>query len=324
VFGEAGYAITPSVKINLGGRYTKSRSTNHVLIREFQFFVTPQEQTTKSDNFSYKASLGWKVDSSNYLYAFVATGFRPGGLNTPTSTSGVVAPFKPEKVQSFEAGWKANLGDHVRTTVDLFYNRYHDFQAILGRPDNPRLSTQLNVAGTTIIYGGEAEADFTFGNFSFNAGINLLHSELGQFYAVDPRNPPPALPAPGPCNASTGPTTPYCVNLKGARQTYAPNITFNVGAQYVIELGESDKLTPRANFGHVGSQWATLFAQEARGDLLEARNILNAQLSWSHGSWDVTAYATNLTNQHYVGALNSGLNFAGPPRQYGVKVLKIF
>ena len=25
-----------------------------------------------------------------------------------------------------------------------------------------------------------------------------------------------------------------------------------------------------------------------------------------------------------VGALNSGLNFAGPPRQYGLKVLKTF
>jgi iron complex outermembrane receptor protein len=62
----------------------------------------------------------------------------------------------------------------------------------------------------------------------------------------------------------------------------------------------------------------------ARGDLLEARNILNAQLSWSAWQLDVTAYATNLTDQHYVGALNSGLNFAGPPRQYGVKVLKIF
>ena len=60
------------------------------------------------------------------------------------------------------------------------------------------------------------------------------------------------------------------------------------------------------------------------GDKLEDRNILNAQLAWVHGSWSVTAYATNLNNQHYVGALNSGLNFAGPPRQYGVKVLKTF
>jgi iron complex outermembrane receptor protein len=78
------------------------------------------------------------------------------------------------------------------------------------------------------------------------------------------------------------------------------------------------------NFGHIAEQWATLFENPALGDLLEDRNILNAQLGWQHGTWTVTAYGTNLTNQHYPGALNSGLYFAGPPRQYGVRVLKTF
>lgn len=64
--------------------------------------------------------------------------------------------------------------------------------------------------------------------------------------------------------------------------------------------------------------------QENLGDRLTERNIVNAQLEWRHQSWTVTAYATNLTNQHYAGALNSGLYFAGPPRQYGLKVLKVF
>lgn len=79
----------------------------------------------------------------------------------------------------------------------------------------------------------------------------------------------------------------------------------------------------RANFGHVGGQWATLFETPTLGDRLVARNILNAQLAWEHKSWTVTAYGPNLTNQHYPAALNSGLHFAGAPRQYGVKLLKI-
>lgn len=324
-FAQLGYNITPSLKLELGGRYTASRSTNHVLIRELGSFVTPDEQTTKSDNFSYKASLGWAVSRDHYLYGFVATGFRPGGLNTPTFGSGAIPPFGPERVRSFEGGWKANfLGGAIRTTVDGFYNQYKNFQAILGRPNNPRLTTELNVSGTTKIYGAEAEADFRFGNLSFSAGANVLHSSLGQFFAVDPRNLPPATPAPGLCNPATGPVTPYCINLKGQRQTYAPTLTFNVGAEYDLKLGENDTLTPRVNFGHVGGQWATLFEKQQLGDRIEDRNILNAQLAWTHRSWTVTGYATNLTNQHYVGALNSGLTFAGAPRQYGVKVLKTF
>ena len=326
VFGQVGYSITPELKVDVGGRYTDSRATNHVLIRQFGFFVTPDEQTTKSDNFSYKVSIGWEATSHHYLYAFVATGFRPGGLNTPDLTTPTPPPpFGPEKVRSFEAGWKATLLDgHLRTTVDGFYNQYKHFQAILGRPNNPRLTTELNVPGTTKIYGGEAEADLVFGDLSLTLGVNLLHSEIGTFYAVDGRNVPPAVPPPPLCDPATGPATAYCINLTGNRQTYAPNVTFNASAEYQFHLGDDDTLTPRVNFGHVGGQWATLFEDPARGDKLEDRNILNAQLAWSHGSWEVTAYATNLTDQHYVGALNSGLDFAGPPRQYGLKVQKTF
>ena len=32
----------------------------------------------------------------------------------------------------------------------------------------------------------------------------------------------------------------------------------------------------------------------------------------------------NLTDQHYVVALNSGLDFAGAPRQYGIKLETAF
>ncbi len=40
--------------------------------------------------------------------------------------------------------------------------------------------------------------------------------------------------------------------------------------------------------------------------------MLNAQLAWQHGNWLMTLYATNLTDQHYIGALNSGLVSPAP------------
>jgi iron complex outermembrane receptor protein len=94
--------------------------------------------------------------------------------------------------------------------------------------------------------------------------------------------------------------------------------------QYEFTLGGSDTLTPRINYGHVSDQWATLFENEARGDHVEARDIVNAQLAWTHGDIVTTLWATNLTDQHYMAALNSGLRFAGPPRQFGVRVYKAF
>ena len=320
VFGQVGFKITPALTIELGGRYTSSQSTNHVDINQNGLQLRDDQQT-KSDNFSYKASLGWAVNRNHYLYGFVATGFRPGGINVPVGFGFATPPFGPEKVQSFEAGWKGSFaGGHVRTTIDGFYNNYKGFQVIVGYPTLPVFGFEINVPDTTKIYGFEAEVAVNLGRFSFNAGVNILHSELGQFYALDTR----AGLSVAACAPATGPASTTCINLGGREQTYAPNATFNVGASYEFDLGNDDKLTPRVNFGHVAPQWATLFENPALGDRLSERNILGAQIAWQHKSWTLTAYGTNLTNQHYVGALNSGLDFAGPPRQYGVKVLKVF
>jgi iron complex outermembrane receptor protein len=318
VFGQLGFAITPELKAELGGRYTWSRTTNHVDVLQYGAYIL-DEQAAQFHNFSYKASLDWTLDPHNFLYGFVATGFRPGGLNVPVGI-GQPAPFDSEKVQSFEAGWKGTFaGGHVRTTIDGFYNNYKNFQVTVGYPLFPTFGFELNVPGTTKIYGVEAEIEARLGKLSLDAGVNALHSELAQFYAVDTRVPTAVA-----CNPMTGPSSATCINLKGKEQTYAPNFTFNASASYDIDLGRGDTLTPRVSYGHVGAQWATLFENPVLGDRLNERNIVNAQLAWQHQSWTVTAYATNLTNQHYVAALNSGLDFAGAPRQYGIKVQKVF
>jgi iron complex outermembrane receptor protein len=319
-FGQLGFKITPSLKVEFGGRYTDSRTSNKgVMILQYGTLIT-DDQTAKSHNFSYKGSIDWTISPHNFLYAFIATGFRPGGLNVPVGL-GLPAPFTPEKVTSYEAGWKASwLGGHLHTTIDGYYNNYKDFQVSIGYPTFPTFSIELNVPDTTKIYGFEAETEATFGGFSIDGGIGWLHSSLGTFYATDPR-----LPSVLPCDPAAGPVSVTCIALKGRDQTYAPNFTFNVGAQYVYKLASGDKITPRINFGHVSPQWATLFENPALGDRLGKRNILGAQLAFEHkGGWTVTLYGTNLTNQHYVGALNSNLDFAGPPRQYGVQIMKVF
>jgi iron complex outermembrane receptor protein len=189
----------------------------------------------------------------------------------------------------------------------------------IGNPISPANSTELNVPSRSTIYGLEAEAQGTFGAFSFNVGLSLLHSELGTFFAVDPRTKTVV-----PCDSKTGPAGGNCINVTGNQQVYAPTVTFNIGAQYVFDLGDGDTLTPRVNYGHVAPQWATLFENAAVGDRLSARNLLGAQLSYQTGDWDLTAYSTNLSDQHYISAINSGLRFMGAPRQYGLRLTRAF
>ncbi|WP_372781730.1 TonB-dependent receptor [Phenylobacterium sp.] len=318
VFGQLGFKLTDSLELQVGGRYSDARTTNHVAIVQFGTPIR-DDQTVKFSNASGKVSLNWTIDPHNFVYGFVATGFRPGGLNVPVGL-GIPAPFGSEKVTEYEIGWKAGFLDgHLRTQLNAYYNNYQNFQVTIGFPTFPTFGFELNTPNPTKIYGMEAQAEAVFGPLSFDAGLGLMHSEIGAFFATDPR-----IPNTGACNPASGPASPSCINLDGHEQTYAPEFTFNIGGQYVFDLAGGDTLTPRLNYGHVSKQWATLFENAARGDQVSARDIVSAQLTWTHKDLVATLYSTNLTDQHYMGALNSGLRFMGPPRQYGVRLMKTF
>jgi iron complex outermembrane recepter protein len=319
-FGQVSFNLPAGFQIQLGGRYSDVSTQNkNVDIYQYGLFLL-DDQTLKDTNFSYKAALNWNVNDDNLLYAFIATGFKPGGLNVPVGI-GIPAPFIPETDTDYEAGWKSTFFDgHLRTQLDGYWNDFKDFQVTIAYPDFPTFPFEVNVPGKTKIYGAEGSAQAVFGAFAFDVGVGLEHSSIGTFYSADPR----FVLTTAPCNPQTGPATFACNNLTGHQQTYAPSFTFDLGAQYTFDLGDGDALTPRADFGHQSAQWATLFEDPDLGDRLGQRNILSAQLSWIRGDWNVTLYGTNLTNQHYVEALNSGLDFAGPPRQFGVRLTKTF
>ncbi len=208
---------------------------------------------------------------------------------------------------------------HLRTQIGAYYNNFDHFQVIIPLPNNPVLSTEQNDPSGTKLYGFEASAQAVFGGLSLNASLGIEHSELGKMFAVDPRRP-----VSGPCDLGAGPVGANCVNLQGHPQTYAPDLTYNVLAQYDIKLSPGDTLTPAVTFAHVSSQWGTLFDNVAAGDYLAARNILGASLAWTHGSFTTTLYGYNLTNDQYVSALLPPIRTAGAPRQFGISVLKAF
>jgi iron complex outermembrane receptor protein len=318
LFGQLAFDLTAGLEMQVGARYSDSDTTNHINVNQFGLPLV-QEQQANYSNTSGKVALNWTVDEHHFVYAFVATGFRPGGLNVPVGL-GIPDPFDEEEVTNYEIGWKAGwLGGNLRTQFDVFYNDYENFQVIVGYPDIPVFGFELNNPNSTQIYGFEAQIEAAVGAFSLDAGLGWLRSDLGKFFAVDAR-----IPSFGPCDPETGPETAACRNLEGNEQTYAPEFTFNLGLQYQFGLGDNSSLTPRINYGHISEQWATLFQNRARGDRVEQRNIVNAQIAWKRGDFVATLYGTNLTDQHYVGAINSGLRFSGAPRQFGLRVMKAF
>ena len=317
-FGQLSFQFPHGFQVQIGGRYTSAKTTNHVQINQFGTPLS-DDQSVKYTNTSGKLSLNWTIDPNNFVYAFASTGFRPGGLNVPVGL-GTPSAFGAEKLQDYEVGYKLTSFDgHLRTQIDGFYDVYKDFQVTVGYPAFPTFGFELNNPNPTHLYGFEAQTQAAFGHLSFDAGTTIMHSSLGRFFATDPR-----VGGFTPCDPGSGPATASCVDLTGHSQTYAPNFSINVGGQYNFTLSAKDSLTPRLNFGYVAPQWATLFENPALGDHLGGRDIAGGQLAWQHEHLVTTLYTTNVADRQYVGALNSGLRFVGPPRQYGIRFLTTF
>jgi iron complex outermembrane receptor protein len=317
VFGQATYDLTRQLQLELGARYTRASTANDVHVVQYGLPID-QVQSADYNNTSGKVAVNYKIDEKQFLYGFVASGFRPGGLNVPVGL-GLPAPFNEEKVVTYETGLKSIwLEGRLRTQLTAFHNDYKNFQVTVGYPTFPTFGFELNVPNTTKISGFEATAQATFDAWKFDTGLGVMNSSLGAFYATDPRTASIV-----PCDPRTGPASTSCQYLGGKDQTYAPDLTFNVSVEREFRVGD-DTITPRINYSHISEQWATLFENEALGDRLSSRNIANAQVAWVHKGFVWTLFGTNLTNQHYVAAINSGLRFAGMPRQYGIRVFKWF
>jgi len=317
-FGQVSYDLSANLQLHVGARYSE-----HVTVNEGQhnFHTGSYSQRSEYSNTSGKVTLNWIVDDDNFVYGFAASGFKPGGLNVPFDFLADSPAFAEETVTSYELGWKSSfLGGRVRTQIDVFQTDYENFQLTVRHPTAPTFfNLLLNVPDTTTMSGFEAQVDASLGNWTLNAGLATLHSELGAFFATDSR-----LPTATPCDPAAGPASGSCIELTGSEQTYSPELTFNIGVQYEFHLSADDTITPRINYGHIGEQWATLFENESLGDQIGARDMWNGQIEWRRGDLTTTLYGTNMADNHYVGAVRSGLRYAGAPRQYGVRFAKAF
>ena len=319
-FGQISYDLTDALELQVGGRYTHSTVENDArLAAPLLGLALTQNDRSEEDAVTGKVALNWTIDANNFAYAFVAQGHKAGGLNGPNLAFVAPKPFDGEDVTDIELGWKSTMFDgHLRTQIGAYYNVYQNFQINIGDPTVPSITSILNVTDDTIIYGLEASAQGRFGPLAFDAGLSVSSSELGRFFAADPRRA-----RTGVCDQNNGPASGNCVNLEGNAQTYAPELTVSFGIQYDFPIGDG-VLTPRIDYSHIGETWASVFANEALGDKLEDRDIVNAQLTYETGDWKLQAYSTNLGDLEYVASVKAGLRYAGAPRQYGLRLTKNF
>ncbi|HEX8223634.1 MAG TPA: TonB-dependent receptor [Allosphingosinicella sp.] len=159
-FADFSYRFTDQFSVSLGGRYTSDNRRATVIRKNLIGGASPElggagvqlgaltsnftgEKTFKE--FTPRASVSFQPNDDNTIYAswskgFKGGGFDPRGLSTAApdlNANGVREPgeifdyflFDPEKVTSYEIGYKASLFDRrLRLAIAGFYADYKDVQ----------------------------------------------------------------------------------------------------------------------------------------------------------------------------------------------------
>jgi iron complex outermembrane receptor protein len=263
------------------------------------------------DNLAPRAVLRYEFAPNSNVYASFSEAYKSGTFSA-SSASGVANPVGPEKIKSYEIGLKTNAGPRVRFDLAAFMYDYKDLQVSALSVINGASLILVQNAGEVKAHGAEATLDWlATDDLSFDAGLSLLHTDIGDFpNASLPM--PVAAPLSGNANA--------VVNVNGNELIRSPSWTFNIGAHYKHDF----------NVGRIEANIAAFFSDKYYADLANrvaqpSYKVVNASVTWrAPQRYYVTVFGENLTNEVYaIGHIISAFGDetqAAKPRWFGFTI----
>ena len=327
-FGQARYHLTDALSFTLGGRYTNEEKTDSST-QSFDFrpagfspapgvvvpgflapIVTNLPGRVKFDRFTPKLGVEYQASTRTLVFASYAEGFRSGGFNgrliVPQPT---IPTYRPDTTQSGEIGIKSDLFDRkLRLNATGFYTKYKDIQQTISVPV---IQFEVANAGEAELYGFEAEATIVpVDRLRVNASFGYSHSKF--------QNVPLAVG-----------------QINGNKLPFSPEVTFNIGAEYGIEL-QGLKVTPRVDYRYQSRTFFTAFnnknlapglLDDGIGEQQAPYGLLQLRLTVSdkRDRFSVAVYGDNLTDEKYytfgqnaLGAQGVSYNYLGRPSEWGL------
>jgi len=224
VFGDFSYEFSERFSASVGGRFTNDKRHATVFRQSYLFggsavfggsgtpFLnsTSDFEGSRTDKaFTPRVSVSFKPNDDHHFYASWSKGFKGGGFDPRGQSKSAVdldgngstdaaeifdyMTFEPEKVTSFELGWKASLFDkRVFTSLALFRANYKDMQIPASTPCTDSNGTDTfcgltSNAGKARIQGVEWEGDARlFGDpggprLNFSWSLGYLDAKFKEF-----------------------------------------------------------------------------------------------------------------------------------------------
>jgi outer membrane receptor protein involved in Fe transport len=300
LFVNATWHITSAFDLSFGARTSRNDQEasevgngplagGHVAFENLKSSETP---------FTYSVSPRFELAKNSFVYARVATGFRPGGPNVlpPGVPEGTPLTYKSDKLTSYEAGWKTT-GSNGKYSLDLsaYYLDWKDIQlfAVVN-------GFGINGNGGTAVSKG---AEFTLG-FVPTGGLSF---SLNGAY-TDGR--------------LTKDTDPIVGGLDGDPLPYVPKWSFGLSGDYEWKAGKEWTLLVGGGIGYVGERTFGFVSREPGGSLrkLDSYTTVDLHAGAYFGQWSFELYGKNLTNEMGV----TGVDTFGalPNGAYGLALVR--
>jgi iron complex outermembrane receptor protein len=275
--------------------------------------------SASASNVSGKVTVKYDFTSDVNAYFTFATGYKG-----PAISYGALLPFspvQPETSTDYELGLKSQLFDHhLSFNVELFYEKYKDFQAdtfVINQSDPSASNFELANAGGLESKGVEADATWApIHNLTFNASVAYNPTKFTDFVIqcqTEYANPPMS----GTCYTVDGASL---FNAKGYPLPQAPEWSYTLSADYRHSV--SDKMMFD---GHLVWTWrdSTYSLVADRNTIQGGYGLLNGELGIGprDGLWRISVFGRNMLNQHFVAAIFPSFLDAGPSLSGGVSTL---
>jgi iron complex outermembrane receptor protein len=280
LFGQASYPVLQQLCLVMGLRYEKQES-------EFEDHITGTKEDDSWEEISPKLALEYSFTTNIMAYVSVSKGYRSGGFNT-YATDPQYAKYDEEKLWSYELGVKSNLlGKRLMLNAAVFYMDIEDMQ--VNESVTPYEAFLTN-AGKASAIGGELEM-----RAKLFRGLSLMAS-LGY------------------CDIKFDEFKDALGDYKDNRNPYAPEYTFNLGAQY---------RDPSGFFARVDLiGYGKMYFDKANTYSRDAFEIVNAKIGYEMEHFDIYLYGKNIFDKEYnsYGYFDGYYNIYSEPAEFGLKL----
>jgi len=265
---------------------------------------------TKNTGWLYKANVSWKAADNLLVYAQVATGYRPGGVNQVLGLAQALA-YSPDKLTTYEGGIKTSFGgDALILNLGGYITDWSDMQVSI----NSGSFVYLGNAGAARIKGVEAEATLNPARgLTFTVNAAFTDAKLTQDQVPD------------------GVTPLATTARKGDKIPFIAPQTIGIAGQYEWALGSGGwSALLRGDLGYVGGSRADFRPNASGYRKAGDYTLANARVGVKNERYGIYFYVNNLTNT--VARQSAGNTLGGttetvttlPPRTYGINLTGSF